>query len=41
MTRYLIDVDASGPGSRRWCSEEHCANRHEVRTRRALRFQEG
>ncbi|MET8685526.1 CGNR zinc finger domain-containing protein [Streptomyces sp. NPDC004732] len=33
----LIYVDTSRPGRRRWCSMEHCGNRHKVRTLRARR----
>jgi predicted RNA-binding Zn ribbon-like protein len=38
---YLIYVDTSRPGRRRWCSMEHCGNRHKVRTLRARRSEEG
>ncbi|WP_433496705.1 CGNR zinc finger domain-containing protein [Sphaerimonospora sp. CA-214678] len=31
----LIYVDTSRPGRRRWCSMEHCGNRHKVRALRA------
>ncbi|WP_059012776.1 CGNR zinc finger domain-containing protein [Streptomyces specialis] len=34
---YLVYVDTSRPGSRRWCSMEHCGNRHKVRALRARR----
>ncbi|MGP4113181.1 CGNR zinc finger domain-containing protein [Streptomyces sp. 4N509B] len=34
---YLTYVDTSRPGRRRWCSMEHCGNRHKVRTHRARR----
>lgn len=37
---YLIYVDTSRPGRRRWCSMEHCGNRHKVRTLRARRSEE-
>ncbi|MDX6363491.1 CGNR zinc finger domain-containing protein [Streptomyces sp. NPDC058274] len=33
----LVYVDTSRPGRRRWCSMEHCGNRHKVRTLRARR----
>lgn len=29
---YLLFVDTSRPGARRWCSMERCGNRHKVRT---------
>ncbi|MGX2996671.1 CGNR zinc finger domain-containing protein [Streptomyces sp. JNUCC 64] len=32
---YLLFVDASRPGRRRWCSMERCGNRHKVRAHRA------
>ncbi|MFI1733487.1 CGNR zinc finger domain-containing protein [Streptomyces acidicola] len=32
---YLVYVDTSRPGRRRWCSMEHCGNRHKVRALRA------
>ncbi|WP_326598530.1 CGNR zinc finger domain-containing protein [Streptomyces sp. NBC_01803] len=32
---HLVYVDTSRPGSRRWCSMEHCGNRHKVRASRA------
>ncbi len=38
---YLIYVDTSRPGRRRWCSMEHCGNRHKVRTLRVRRSKEG
>ncbi|MDX6312395.1 MAG: hypothetical protein QOF44_1859 [Streptomyces sp.] len=38
---YLVYVDTSRPGRRRWCSMEHCGNRHKVRTLRARRSEEG
>ncbi|TDC67077.1 zf-CGNR multi-domain protein [Micromonospora sp. KC207] len=31
---HLIYVDTSRPGRRRWCSMEHCGNRHKVRALR-------
>ncbi|MGA4845027.1 CGNR zinc finger domain-containing protein [Streptomyces sp. G5(2025)] len=34
---FLIYVDTSRPGRRRWCSMEHCGNLHKVRTLRARR----
>jgi predicted RNA-binding Zn ribbon-like protein len=34
---FLVFVDTSRPGRRRWCSMEHCGNRHKVRTLRARR----
>ncbi|MEV4863005.1 CGNR zinc finger domain-containing protein [Streptomyces ossamyceticus] len=34
---YLIYVDTSRPGRRRWCSMEHCGNRSKVRAHRAHR----
>ncbi len=34
---YLVYVDTSRPGRRRWCSMEHCGNRHKVRALRARR----
>ena len=37
----LLYVDTSRPGSRRWCSMEHCGNRHKLRTLRARRSAEG
>ncbi|QEU89601.1 CGNR zinc finger domain-containing protein [Streptomyces kanamyceticus] len=37
----LLYVDTSRPGRRRWCSMEHCGNRHKVRTLRARRAEEG
>lgn len=37
----LVYVDTSRPGRRRWCSMEHCGNRHKVRTLRARRSEEG
>ncbi|WP_369214290.1 CGNR zinc finger domain-containing protein [Streptomyces flavofungini] len=38
---YLLFVDTSRPGRRRWCSMEHCGNLHKVRTLRARRADEG
>lgn len=32
---YLIFVDTSRPGRRRWCSMQRCGNRHKVRALRA------
>ncbi|MCH0541827.1 CGNR zinc finger domain-containing protein [Streptomyces sp. MUM 203J] len=32
---YLLFVDTSRPGRRRWCAMERCGNRHKVRTHRA------
>ncbi|WP_248965685.1 CGNR zinc finger domain-containing protein [Sphaerisporangium perillae] len=32
---FLIFMDASRPGTRRWCSMERCGNRHKVRSHRA------
>lgn len=37
---YLVYVDTSRPGRRRWCSMEHCGNLHKVRTLRARRSEE-
>lgn len=37
---HLIYVDASRPGRRRWCSMEHCGNRHKVRALRTRRSTE-
>jgi len=37
----LVYFDTSRPGRRRWCSMEHCGNRHKVRTLRARRSEEG
>ncbi|MEU7576483.1 CGNR zinc finger domain-containing protein [Streptomyces sp. NPDC041068] len=37
---FLIYVDTSRPGRRRWCSMEHCGNRHKVRTLRARRSED-
>ena len=34
---YLLYVDTSRPGRRRWCSMEHCGNRHKVRAHRGRR----
>ncbi|MFC5665085.1 CGNR zinc finger domain-containing protein [Kitasatospora misakiensis] len=36
---YLLFVDTSRPGRRRWCSMERCGNRHKVRALRARREQ--
>ncbi|GAA2827580.1 CGNR zinc finger domain-containing protein [Kitasatospora sp. CM 4170] len=36
---HLVFVDTSRPGRRRWCSMEHCGNRHKVRALRARRDQ--
>ena len=33
----LVFLDASRPGSRRWCSMERCGNRHKVRQLRGRR----
>lgn len=38
---HLIFVDTSRPGRRRWCSMEHCGNRHKVRALRARHSEEG
>ncbi|MCQ4205619.1 CGNR zinc finger domain-containing protein [Streptomyces longispororuber] len=38
---HLIYVDTSRPGRRRWCSMEHCGNRHKVRALRARHIEEG
>ncbi len=32
---YLLYLDTSRPGNRRWCSMEHCGNRNKVRAHRA------
>src|SRR5690606_40984699 len=32
---HLVYVDTSRPGRRRWCSMEHCGNRHKDRAHRA------
>ncbi len=32
---YLLFVDTSRPGRRRWCAMEHCGNREKARTHRA------
>ncbi|MFJ8039761.1 CGNR zinc finger domain-containing protein [Kitasatospora sp. NPDC096147] len=37
----LVYVDTSRPGNRRWCSMEHCGNRHKVRALRARHTEEG
>jgi predicted RNA-binding Zn ribbon-like protein len=34
---HLVYVDTSRPGRRRWCSMEHCGNRHKVRALRTRR----
>ncbi|CAM5449453.1 hypothetical protein GCM10010329_34530 [Streptomyces spiroverticillatus] len=38
---HLVYVDTSRPGRRRWCSMEHCGNRHKVRASRARQTQDG
>jgi predicted RNA-binding Zn ribbon-like protein len=38
---HLVYVDTSRPGRRRWCSMEHCGNRHKVRAMRARHSEEG
>ncbi|SES33663.1 Conserved protein containing a Zn-ribbon-like motif, possibly RNA-binding [Streptomyces sp. yr375] len=38
---HLVYVDTSRPGRRRWCSMEHCGNRHKVRALRARHSKEG
>jgi predicted RNA-binding Zn ribbon-like protein len=38
---HLVYVDTSRPGRRRWCSMEHCGNRHKVRASRARHTEEG
>lgn len=38
---YLLYVDTSRPGRRRWCSMEHCGNQHKVRAHRQRRDEEG
>ncbi|MEV0264285.1 CGNR zinc finger domain-containing protein [Streptomyces sp. NPDC050617] len=38
---HLVYVDTSRPGRRRWCSMEHCGNRHKVRALRARHAEEG
>lgn len=38
---HLVYVDTSRPGRRRWCSMEHCGNRHKVRALRARHTEEG
>ncbi|WP_335934786.1 CGNR zinc finger domain-containing protein [Streptomyces sp. PTD5-9] len=38
---HLVYVDASRPGRRRWCSMEHCGNRHKVRALRARNSENG
>ncbi|WP_307835196.1 CGNR zinc finger domain-containing protein [Streptomyces adelaidensis] len=37
---HLVYVDTSRPGRRRWCSMEHCGNRHKVRAHRARHSEE-
>ncbi|MFI6339552.1 CGNR zinc finger domain-containing protein [Streptomyces sp. NPDC050535] len=34
---YLLFVDTSRPGRRRWCAMEHCGNLHKARAHRARR----
>ncbi|MBC9726171.1 ABATE domain-containing protein [Streptomyces sp. TRM68367] len=34
---YLLFVDTSRPGRRRWCAMEHCGNREKVRAHRSRR----
>ncbi|AIJ14040.1 CGNR zinc finger domain-containing protein [Streptomyces lividans] len=34
---FLLFVDTSRPGRRRWCAMEHCGNREKVRAHRARR----
>ncbi|NIJ12101.1 putative RNA-binding Zn ribbon-like protein [Saccharomonospora amisosensis] len=38
---HLVFVDTSRPGSRRWCSMEHCGNQHKVRALRERRGEKG
>ncbi|WP_254705988.1 CGNR zinc finger domain-containing protein [Streptomyces vilmorinianum] len=38
---YLLFVDTSRPGRRRWCAMERCGNRHKVRAHRARTHAEG
>ncbi|GGX57431.1 CGNR zinc finger domain-containing protein [Streptomyces noursei] len=38
---HLVYVDTSRPGRRRWCSMEHCGNRHKMRALRARISEEG
>ncbi|QOV47704.1 CGNR zinc finger domain-containing protein [Streptomyces chromofuscus] len=38
---FLLFVDTSRPGRRRWCSMEHCGNRAKVRAHRARRSTPG
>ncbi|MFC8916717.1 CGNR zinc finger domain-containing protein [Streptomyces sp. NPDC057116] len=38
---YLLFVDTSRPGRRRWCAMERCGNRHKVRSHRARTETEG
>ncbi|WDV53784.1 CGNR zinc finger domain-containing protein [Streptomyces coeruleorubidus] len=35
---YLLFVDTSRPGRRRWCAMEHCGNREKARAHRARAF---
>ncbi|MFC4494775.1 CGNR zinc finger domain-containing protein [Streptomyces ovatisporus] len=37
---FLVFVDTSRPGRRRWCAMERCGNRHKVRALRARRESE-
>jgi predicted RNA-binding Zn ribbon-like protein len=37
---YLLFVDTSRPGRRRWCAMEHCGNREKARAHRARRAAE-
>ncbi|MBD0421998.1 ABATE domain-containing protein [Streptomyces sp. TRM S81-3] len=37
---YLLFVDTSRPGRRRWCAMEHCGNREKARAHRARRAPE-
>ena len=37
---HLVYVDTSRPGRRRWCSMEHCGNRHKVKALRARQSEE-
>lgn len=38
---HLVYVDTSRPGRRRWCSMEHCGNRHKVGALRARHTEKG
>jgi predicted RNA-binding Zn ribbon-like protein len=38
---YLLFVDTSRPGRRRWCAMERCGNRHKVRAHRVRTRSEG